>query len=318
MFSKGMDGVTNTMPIDLHIDLGNHCNLACKMCWSGASTKIASQYVNWGYQEHQQYLGNDWTKDPQVWGKFLDEIIAIPKLKNLHLMGGETLLSPRFEQLVNYMIAHKRFDVGFSFVTNGTVYKPELIAKLKQFARVGIEISIETATEHNDYVRQGSKVSDVLANILKYKQLCNSTNMSVTVRPAISLLTVGYYHTLLQFCLDNNLLIKSLVVTDPQYLQCKCLPGEIRQQYTLPYLALLDELADVDVGSDFNESVVENIRKSIKLQVHQVLVLLDAKPTEPETMADTVAWCQRWDKEYGFNARLLYPELTKVFDQYGY
>jgi len=45
MFSKGMVGLTDIMPIDLHIDLGNYCNLACKMCWSGASSKIATQYV---------------------------------------------------------------------------------------------------------------------------------------------------------------------------------------------------------------------------------------------------------------------------------
>ncbi len=28
--------------------------------------------------------------------------------------------------------------------------------------------------------------------------------------------------------------------------------------------------------------------------------------------------CKKWDKVYGYNARLLYPELTQIWDQYDY
>ena len=320
MFSKGMDGLTNTMPIDLHIDLGNHCNLACKMCWPGASTKIASQYVKWAIPNNEKYLGNDWSKDPEVWNRFLNDLLAIPKLKNIHLMGGETLLSPRFDQLVDFMILHKRFDVCFSFVTNGTVYKPELIAKLKNFARVGIEISIETVTEHNDYIRQGSKVNEVLANIQLYRDLCDNSNISVTIRPAISILSIGYYHTLLQYCLDNNLLIKSLVVTEPNYLNCYNLPDGIRDSYIAPYNKLLEQLTDVDINQDFNESDVNNIRKSVKQQVIQSINLIKNRPTTNNILAleTLVTWCKKWDIEYRFDAKLLYPEFEEIFTTYGY
>ena len=318
MFSQDKDGITNTMPIDLHIDLGNHCNLACKMCWSGASTRIASQFVKWGYADHQQYLGVDWTKDSEVWMRFLNELITIPKLKNIHLMGGETLLSPRFEQLVDFMILHQRFDISFSFVTNGTVYRPDLIAKLKQFARIGIEISIETTTSHNDYVRQGSKIEEILGNISKYQQLCNAGNMSLTIRTAISLLTVGYYHTLLKYCLSNRLIIKSLLVTDPIYLDCKLLPNNIKDAYKQPYEEMLLELGEA-VDVDFNESDPNQYKKSIKLQLIQVLNLLnDQKYSNNQLLEQTVRWCQSWDKVYGFNARELYPEFIEIFDQYGY
>jgi MoaA/NifB/PqqE/SkfB family radical SAM enzyme len=132
------DGVTDTLPIDLHIDLGNYCNLACKMCWSGASSRIATHYVRWGYEDHRQYLGNDWTQDKDVWSKLLDELVTIPNLKNIHFMGGETLLTKKLEEFVDVMIAHKKFDLCFSFVTNGTVFNDSLMEKLKQFARVGI------------------------------------------------------------------------------------------------------------------------------------------------------------------------------------
>jgi sulfatase maturation enzyme AslB (radical SAM superfamily) len=315
-----MGGITNTLPIDLHIDLGNHCNLACKMCWPGASTRIASQYVKWNIAGSEQYLGVDWTKDSATWQRFLNELAVIPKLKNLHLMGGETLLSPRFEELVDFMTAHDRYDVSFSFVTNGTVYRPELIEKLSKFARVGIEISIETATRHNDYIRQGSNVEEVLANIQRYKQLCSQPNMSLTIRPAISLLSAGYYHTLLRYCLANDLLIKSLIVTEPSYLDAKALPQAVREAYLKEYQAIRDELADIDITVDYNESDVNKVKHSVKQQAEQVINLLNFIQVMgyESQLESAVHWMSRWDKEFGFDARELYPEFITALEMYGY
>ena len=314
MFSQGMDGLTNTLPIDLHIDLGNHCNLACKMCWPGASTTIATQYVKWG-MDAQQYLGVDWTRDPVVWTRFLNEILTIPKLKNIHLMGGETLLSPRFEELVDWMILHKKFDVNFSFVTNGTVYNPGLIEKLKQFPRVGIEISIETATKHNDYIRQGSNVNQVLDNIRKYKQLCSGSDVSVTLRPAISALSIGYYHTLLEFALEEQLLVKSLIVTNPKYMNPDVLPYKVRDSYVEPYLKLLMKLNDVDINCDYNESDVNNYKQSIKTQVNQVIFMMrNSVKSIDRDLYDLFAWSKRWDHVYEFDMFEYYPEFKEAYE----
>lgn len=311
-FSEAMDGLTNTLPIDLHIDLGNYCNLACKMCWPGASTRIASQYVNWGLPA-EQYLGVDWTKDKNVWDRFLNDLLAIPKLKNIHFMGGETLLSPRLEELVDWMIANNRFDVNFSFVTNGTVYKPKLIEKLKRFPRVGIEISIETTTKHNNYIRQGSKVEEVIANIRKYKQLCSDSDISVTLRPAISALSIGYYHTLLRFCLEEQLLIKNLIVTTPEYLSPSVLPQIIRDRYLLPYTQLLEELVDVDIKSDFNESDINNYKQSVKQQAQQAKTLIQNQ-LDISRIPEMIEWCNRWDQEFGFNILEFYPEFKELYE----
>ena len=54
-------------PIDLHINLGNFCNLACKMCFAQASSVIAVQELAWGILENKKYIGTDWTKKQEVW-----------------------------------------------------------------------------------------------------------------------------------------------------------------------------------------------------------------------------------------------------------
>ncbi len=314
------NGVTDTLPIDLHIDLGNYCNLACKMCWSGASTRIATQYVRWGHEDHKQYLGVDWTKDQEVWSNFLNELLTIPKLKNIHFMGGETLLTSRFEDLVDFMIAHEKYDLNFSFVTNGTVFNDSLIEKLKKFNRVGIEVSIETVTEHNDYIRQGTDTKQVLDNIKRYQSHCERDSISVTVRPSISILSVGHYHTLLKYSLKNQLIVKSLLVTDPRYLNVNILPSEVKQQYRKNYEQLLIELADIDSSGEYNESDANNYVRLIKSQAQQILNTLDqpAPSDQEEQLAKLVEMCKLWDHEFNFNARTLYPELTEIFEKYGY
>ena len=318
--SRSNDGYTNTFPIDLHIDLGNYCNLACKMCDPKASSTIAVQHVKWGIENDRQYLGNDWTKDKTVWERFLNELLTIPKLKNIHFMGGETLLTDRFETLVDFMIEHKRFDLSFSFVTNGTAYNQRLIDKLKKFTRVGIEVSMESTTVHNAYIRQGTDTNLVLSNLEKYKINCDNSSISVTMRPAISALSIGYYHTVLDYCLQNNTLIKSLAVTSPKYLNVDVLPKEVKEQYMTNYQKILLKLDDVSIDNQFNESDSNNYKKSVKIQAIQCLNLL--KQIEPnnqeELLKSMVEQCRRWDSVYNLNARELYPELAGIFNQYDY
>lgn len=315
-YSKNNNGYTLTLPIDMHIDLGNYCNLACKMCYSTASSTIATQYVKWGHDDHRQYLGNDWTKDKDIWKRFLNELLDIPKLNNIHFMGGETLLTKRFEELVDFMILHKKFDVAFSFVTNGTVFNETLIEKLKLFKRVGIEVSVETATIHNEYVRQGTDNNLVFKNIDQYLSHVND-KLSITIRPAISALSIGYYDSLIKYTLDKKLLIKSLLVNTPRYLHPSVLPLSVKREYLKKYYKLLNDLTDINIDHDYNESDPNNYLQSNLNQVKQVISLLE-EDTDNNQFDQLVLNCQRWDREYKFNALELYPELIEEFKKYGY
>ena len=320
LHSANNQGHTTTMPIDLHIDLGNFCNLACKMCNAGASSSIASQEVRWGIESSRQYLGTDWTRDQTVWNNFKQQLLALPGLNNIHLMGGETLLTARFEDLVDFMIEHERFDLCFSFVTNGTIFRPDLLNKLKQFRRVGIEVSIETVDEHNAYQRQGTDTDMVLKNIEQYKKWCNGSSITVALRPAPSLLSIGYYTGLLQYALNNQLIVKSNLCYDPRFLSAEILPETVKKQYQVAYLELLDQLSDIAVESDYNASDPNNYKHAIKEQAQMCLDVLQTPPPADSEfeLERMVRHCERWDQVYGYDARKLYPEFNKILDRYGY
>lgn len=320
--SRVNDGAYDGSPIDLHIDLGNFCNLTCKMCKSEASSSIASQEVRWGIKSSEQYLGTDWTRDQETWSRVLNELADIKNLKNVHFMGGETLLTPRFENFIDFMLSRNRTDLNFSFVTNGTKFNSGLINKLKKFQRVGIEVSIETLTQHNEYQRQGTDNRQVLENIQQYLSLCNGDNITLTIRPAISLLTIGSYWTLLEFCLQKSLIIKSLLVTRPKFLDARILPDDIKKSYQTLYRQFLEkyDLFDLDLSKDFNESDPNQIRLIVKNQVMQVLNLLESpRPQNSDfLLRDMVRYCRRWDDVHGYDARHLYPEFRDILDEHGY
>jgi hypothetical protein len=305
----------------LHVDLGNFCNLACKMCGPQASSKIAAQQVKWGQYKYKKYVGSDWTQNKEVWDKFLKELLLM-KLQNIHFMGGETILTKRFHDFLNFMIENKRFDLNFSFVTNGTTFDEQLIKKLKLFQRVGIEVSIETITQHNEYVRQGTDTKEVLANIEKYRKHCDNERISLTIRPAPSALTIGNYNTLIEYCLEQQLIIKSNIVYSPTFLNVAVLPIDIRKKYLKKYHDIIKKynLEFLDNFEDFNESDPQQYKKIIKLAIDQAIGLLNS-PTpnhHNEDLIKIVEHCKRWDTVYGYNATELFPELKETFIKNGY
>lgn len=314
------DGLTITHPVDMHIDLGNYCNLACKMCNETASSTIASQNVKWGIANSNTYLGTDWTRDTLVWNNFKNQLLEMPNLNNIHFMGGETLLTPRFEDFVDTMIEHKRFELCFSFVTNGTVFRPDLIDKLLKFKRVGFEISIETIDDHNAYQRQGTDTQLVLKNIAKYMEKCNGTSITVAIRPAPSILSIGYYTELLQYALDNKFIVKSNLVNRPRFLSPEILPMAVKEFYKTKYQEFLTIFDDVQVDTDYNASNPDNYRLVIKEQLIMCLSVLNTPtPSDSEEQLEKmVRHCEKWDKVYKYNARDLYPEFAEILDRYDY
>ena len=320
--SQDHAGEYDGMPIDLHIDLGNYCNLTCKMCKPEASSSIAIQYVKWGIDEAKKYVGTNWTRNDGTWNRVLRELAEIKELRNIHFMGGETLITDKFEDFVDYMIASRRTDLNLSFVTNGTVFRESLMEKLKLFQRVGIEVSIETLTPHNIYQRQGTDNDMVMKHIADYKKLCDNNKITLTVRSAISLLTIGYYHTLLEFCWQQRFIVKSLLCSQPLYLDACILPRSIKELYKSRYLELIDRL-QLDFGKlnlDYNESDPHMIDHIIANQVYQVLRLLDTDPPpdSDQQWQQMASWCRRWDDVHNLDARILYPEFRELLDRHGY
>jgi hypothetical protein len=185
---------------------------------------------------------------------------------------------------------------------------------------VGIEISIETIDDHNAYQRQGTDTKVVLENIDRYLSHCNGSSITVALRPAPSLLTIGYYTGLLEYALQKQLVVKSNLCYRPRFLNAEILPDNLKHLYQERYLNFLKTFDDIDADGDYNASDPNNYKLIIKEQAQMCLSILQtASPIDQQIqLQNLVDHCKKWDGVYGYNARDLYPEFTQILDQYGY
>ena len=233
-YSVVNNGLTNCLrPTSYHISLGNECNLACKMCAPTASSKLAVQMIKEG-----TYSGpalQNWTQDEHAWNHIVDYISSTENLKFIHLIGGEPLLNPRFEQLIDRLLADKKTDIYLGFTTNGTVFDHNIMHKLEQFRHVDVGVSIECMGKLNDLVRSGSTTQVVLDNIDQYLTYRRTGHVYVTVRPVPSALTVHTLDELYKWCVTRELDVMTNILVSPEYQQISQLPTDIKQRLLSQY-----------------------------------------------------------------------------------
>jgi hypothetical protein len=116
-------------------------------------------------------------------------------------------------------------------------------------------------------------------------------------------------------------MIKSLWATHPMFFNPQILPNSIRNQYIDNYKNLIDEYnLNGDHLVDYNESDPNQLPRIILSQIDQCLNMLtkDQLPDSDQQLKKLVEHCERWDRVYGYDARVLYPEFQEILDQYNY
>jgi sulfatase maturation enzyme AslB (radical SAM superfamily) len=311
--------VTDQQPVDWHIDLGNECNLACKMCYPRASSKISSIYQKW--QLIDVTANRNWTADPAAWQSFKDSIMATENLNRLHFMGGEPMLSKRFLELLDFLIQRGRTDLSISFVSNGTMNYSDAVRRLKKFKSCDIEISIESIKANNHYIRQGSDTATVkktIANLIAQQ----TDSFRIVLRTVPQLLSINNYNELINWAWQNKTAIVSIPLTEPDYLQISVLPMSIRQQLIPQYQDLLNRLLDAmpDHQSLTTGRNSSNIESMLARHTEAVIDMLQSpEPSNVESLRSQLTeWMMRWDQEYHLDATEFYTEYSDFLTQYGY
>ncbi|MCI8938505.1 MAG: radical SAM protein [Dorea sp.] len=125
MCEKGADGkLLNLVIPKIVFFLTTRCTLRCKEC-----TALIPQFKNQVDIVVEQVID-----DIEKVLEAVDEVIYV------QLAGGESLLYPEFENILNYLIYHDKV-LGITFVTNATITPSERILKLLENPKVYITIS---------------------------------------------------------------------------------------------------------------------------------------------------------------------------------
>ena len=306
-------------PIDWHIDLGNECNLACKMCNPNASSLVADKYRRWGIDSE---IRKNWVNDQESYDNLIKSIDSVA-VRRIHFMGGEPMLSKRFRDIVNYLIEHnKHTNLSISFVTNGTIVDQEFIDKLKTFKSFDIEISLESIYKNNNYIRQGSEVTHLLNNIKSLMDQQTET-FKVILRSVPQLLNVNNYDQYILWAWKNNVSIQGIPLIEPDYLKISVLPKELRLGLISRYQSVVRQIQEETMSSLTTVTTGRNT-KHLDLQlIRECQSIIDfLKSDEPSNVIELRTqlrdWLIQWDSEFNLNAYDYYPEYAEFLKDIGY
>ena len=194
-YSNVHHGCTNNLPVDVQIDLGSVCNSACIMCRPSYSTRLASDYAKLSKKEPELFDApkscHNWTDTVELVDKFTTELLAIPNIKYIHFLGGETLYLRSFYDMCNRLIiGGVAKDINIGTTTNCTVYSHELVNIIRNFKHVHVGLSVEGFHTINDYVRWPASISDITENIFKFLEMREELGMHLALRITPNIFTI--------------------------------------------------------------------------------------------------------------------------------
>jgi MoaA/NifB/PqqE/SkfB family radical SAM enzyme len=306
-------------PIDWHIDLGNECNLSCKMCGPWASSQIASKYRTWGIPVEKK---QNWTENVDSYKNFLNSL-KFCRPTRLHFMGGEPMLSKKFKSIVEFLIDENlNAETSISFVSNGTILDLEFVNLLLNFKSVDIEISLESVHDNNHYIRQGSDTDSVIKNILLLKTLQNS-KFQLVLRSVPQLLNINNYNDYIEWAWNHKFSIQGIPLTRPEYLSINVLPLDLRKSFVHRYEKVKNKIL---AEANRKTSVLVTGRDASRLDIQLVkecesMIYFLNQPDhvrQHQLQKELVFWLNRWDDVYNIDARKFYPEYSNFLDAIGY
>ena len=212
------DGTYQKSADSMQIQMGNICNLKCKMCsqmyshMHGMETRdIGEQDPEWLHWVKEQGANvNNWTnelgikqewyKNPATKEKMFEHISK--NIKKLNVIGGEPTLIPEFYELFDYCDQQGTLGTkDVTIVTNLTNTNPKLTSWLPKLQRWTIWASVDGVGERTEYLRYPSKWNKVLESLEFYRNIMGD-NGNITLSPATQLLNIDQLDDIIKWWLD--------------------------------------------------------------------------------------------------------------------
>lgn len=220
-----------TTPSWLQLDVGNLCNLKCRMCCGYSSSRIDQDQVhrqwNGGAPGYHKRLptGKRWFEDKNF---ILTELFRHPEhVKVLEFLGGETLLIKEVRDILECLIeAGVADNIALMVTTNGTVIKSPWLGLAERFNQLALNVSIDGFGRYYEYIRYPARWSTVTRNVeILRKRSHTRLTAIVTLQAYNALNIVDLFKYLDSISLD----FYAYPVSRPEYLSPMVLPPSARR-----------------------------------------------------------------------------------------
>ena len=218
------NSINNLRVLDLN--LGNECNLSCRICTPELSSKIAKEQNSMlNIQSDALITASD---------KYFENLLQVSEhIRHLSIQGGEPLMSKKH---FNYL--KKLIELGYSknikivYSTNGTLYSDKFLKIWDEFKEVKLNFSIDDLGKRFEYQRNGADWDVVESNIKKYYEH-KSDKLTLGVNTTVSIQNVYYLPEIIEWINSLSLPYSLNVVRGPEYLAIENLDFAAREKIYL-------------------------------------------------------------------------------------
>ena len=195
-------------PFQLEINLGNICNMACRMCNITASSQWKHEHnltlidkpelskVEIGDIVREHSIGFE--DRGRIWVELKKNMQYV---RYLDVYGGEPMLIKKQWEILEYCV-----EAGFAekqhihFNTNGTIFDKKYIEILKHFNHVDISFSYDATDEQFNYIRHLGNWDVAKHNINQWKEATKEySNFNINIYSTIQILNILSYPDLKAF-----------------------------------------------------------------------------------------------------------------------
>ena len=216
----------STFPSYLVLNGGTACNLKCRMCFGGNSSRIELDLVHGQWRPGSPPPKEErWSSDPEVIRK---NILLFPdQIETIEVVGGETFLLREVEVILQYLIDQDfAYQIDFCATTNATVAIPRWFPLTERFRSVNLTVSVDGFEKDFEYIRYPAKWETLDANLRLLKQRPNTRlSVIVTVQNCNILDDVK----LLRYLDSLNIPFFLNLLDDPPYLSVTTMPPAARR-----------------------------------------------------------------------------------------
>lgn len=309
-------GHTPEWPQDWQIELGNYCNSACLFCRPDYSSRVAAEQVRLGMISS---VPTSWSDDPELVNQFAELLIQSPSLRYLHFLGGETLIMPSLPVILRALLQAGHHETHLGFTTNLTVWPRSVIDLLRQFHNVHVNVSIESLTDLNDYVRWPSAIAEIQKNLDAWRDLCQQQSWWLTLRVTPTCLTVHDLVSMYDYAWQTGLPIEACNFLErPEFMRPSVLPLNIRHNLVQELQKWIRDHQQPQAQTIYNTRHRDFHAQHLVEDAESYCRYLQDQPDESDKLPALVAYLRRMDQHRGNSVMHYLPRYHELFRSAGY
>ena len=303
------------MPEDFQLILSTTCNLKCRSCNPGYSSKWIKEADDRGlpYVKESVRIGLDDMKNSVFWTSMSD---WLPHIRYLEVMGGEPLYMKEFRKFVDYLIDEGiSKNVNLNFSTNGTTLNKRFMTRmLDNFASIGFNVSIDSAAKKRfEYLRHGALWNEVSANLDYYHDLHVNRRANVGITCTVTALNVMYlaeFHNIFASRWPNFKILPNTAFY-PSWYNPNVFPEECKPEIVKP-------LVTATYAHDYIKQDIDGIVKHVLTPRKELVRPYGDRPTDTVDAEIAVRWRMfvqqvvAGDSYRKENFRECFPELYTI------